>query len=153
MKKIILSTVAVSTMVLAGGDIAPVTQDNTSSWMDKFEKSVPVFAKTSKIKFSGQHYLGFVSKKENGASATNNFEMRRNYLQVKAYLFDDPKSYLRVTLDETSGNGSNDIRIKYAYLYLDNILANTGVEDIKTIINASNGKIEKIVKKLKLAAK
>jgi len=120
MKKIILSTVAVSTLVLAGGDVSPLS--------DKFMKSVPVFAKTSKIKFSGQHYLGFVSKNETSQARTSNFEMRRNYLQVKAYLFEEPKSYLRVTLDETTGNGDNTIRIKYAYLYLDNIFANTGVE-------------------------
>jgi hypothetical protein len=94
----------------------------------KYTKATPVFAKTSKIKFSGQHYLGFVSKKANGTSATNNFEMRRNYVQVKAYLFDDPKSYMRFTLDETTGNGDNRLRIKYAYLYLNNVLPYTGVE-------------------------
>jgi len=94
----------------------------------KYTKATPVFAKTSKLKFSGQHYLGFVSKNAVGSSATNNFEMRRNYLQVKAYLFDDPKSYMRVTLDETTGNGDNTLRIKYAYLYLNDILPYTGVE-------------------------
>ena len=130
MKKIVLSITAVASVALAGGDISPVAQAEmgTGSWMDKFEKSVPVFSKTSKLKFSGQHYLGYVYKNVNGESATNNFEMRRNYLQVKAYLFEEPKSYLRVTLDETTGNGDNTIRIKYAYLYLDNVLANTGVE-------------------------
>ncbi len=127
MKKILLSVAAIATVSMAGGDIAPQAQDN-GSWMDKFEKSVPVFAKTSKIKFSGQHYLGYVYKKVDGENATSNFEMRRNYLQVKAYLFEDPKSYLRVTLDETTGNGDNTIRIKYAYLYLNNVLPNTGVE-------------------------
>ncbi len=94
----------------------------------KYTKATPVFAKTSKLKFSGQHYLGFVSKKATGTSSTNNFEMRRNYLQVKAYLFDDPKSYLRVTLDETTGNGDNTLRFKYAYLYLNDVLPYTGVE-------------------------
>ncbi len=131
MKKIALSLAAIATVSMAGGDIAPMvssTQADEASWADKFMKSVPVFAKTSKIKFSGQHYLGFVNKKVDGKSSSSNFEMRRNYLQVKAYLFEDPKSYMRVTLDETTGNGDNTIRIKYAYLYLNNVLANTGME-------------------------
>jgi hypothetical protein len=87
-----------------------------------------IFSKASKIKFSGQHYLGFVSKNTKDEDTTNSFEMRRNYIQVKAYLFDDPKSYMRVTLDETTGNGDNTIRIKYAYLYLNEILPYTGLE-------------------------
>jgi len=85
-------------------------------------------AKASVLQFSGQHYLGFLSKRVKGSTTTNNFEMRRNYVQIKAYLFDDPKSYMRFTLDETTGNGDNTLRIKYAYLYLNNILPNTGVE-------------------------
>ncbi len=103
-------------------------EDRVEKLESKYEKATPVFAKTSKIKFSGQHYLGFVSNHPSNQPATNNFEMRRNYLQVKAYLFDDPKSYMRVTLDETTGNGDNRIRIKYAYLYLNNVLPFTGVE-------------------------
>jgi len=104
-------------------------QDTTIAKIEKESKSTPIFSKTSKIKFSGQHYLGFVSKNNtNGAGDTNNFEMRRNYIQVKAYLFDDPKSYMRVTLDETTGNGDNTLRLKYAYLYLNDVLPFTGVE-------------------------
>ncbi|RUM74819.1 MAG: hypothetical protein DSZ10_00995 [Sulfurovum sp.] len=103
-------------------------QAKSEAVSDVKKKATPVYAKTSKIKFSGQHYLGFVSKKVSGESRTNNFEMRRNYVQVKAYLFDDPKSYMRFTLDETTGNGDNTLRIKYAYLYLDNVLPYTGVE-------------------------
>ena len=106
-------------------------QDSKIAKKEAKKKDVSVFAKTSKLKFSGQHYLGFVSKNYNSSSNkdnTNGFEMRRNYIQVKAYLFEDPKSYMRVTLDETTGNGDNTIRIKYAYLYLNNILPFTGVE-------------------------
>ncbi len=118
MRKITLSTVAMSLLAIssinAGDTIVPIK---------KIKEDTPVFAKASKLKFSGQHYLGFVSNDGN-----SNFEMRRNYIQVKAYLFDDPKSYLRVTLDETTGNGDNTIRIKYAYLYLDEVLPYTGIE-------------------------
>jgi len=84
------------------------------------------------LKFSGTHYLGFVSDSE---SDTNEFETRRNYLQVKAYFKENPKDYMRVTLDtyqNTSDDGKDEgsweVRLKYAYLYLDNVLPFTGVE-------------------------
>ena len=105
------------------------------------EKETPVFSKTSKLKFSGKHYLGFVhGKNENLTAGTSNsyndFETRRNYLQVKGYFFDDPKSYMRITLDThqvkdngtTSNKGDWEVRLKYAYLYLNDILPFTGVE-------------------------
>jgi hypothetical protein len=108
-----------------------------------------VFAKASKLKFSGTHYLGYTYKDydsfmENGTAhkdsdSTGNFEMRRNYFQVKAYVLDDPKSYLRVTLDATYDQGKADdihdevddhadVYVKYAYIYLDEVLPYTGVE-------------------------
>ncbi len=101
---------------------------------------VPVKSKVSKLQFSGTHYLGYkysdggdVSKYKDSSSG---FETRRNYLQVKAYLFDDPKSYMRVTLDtfqntgEETGHDNNswEVRLKYAYLYLNEVLPFTGVE-------------------------
>lgn len=89
---------------------------------------VPVKSKTSMLQFSGQHYLGFVSKQNDVSDNENNFEMRRNYVQVKAFLFDDPKSYMRITVDETTGNGDNTLRLKYAYLFLNEVLPYTGVE-------------------------
>ena len=86
------------------------------------------------LKFSGTHYLGFVSDSA-GDYTDNYFETRRNYLQVKAYFKENPKDYMRVTLDtyhNTSDDGKDDgsweVRLKYAYLYLDNVLPNTGVE-------------------------
>jgi len=105
----------------------------------EMKKDTPVFAKASKLKFSGTHYLGFNYKKMSdknvvGNDTTGNFEMRRNYFQVKAHVLDDPKSYLRVTLDATysnstaDGEGHADAYVKYAYLYLDNVLPFTGVE-------------------------
>ena len=113
MKKIILSSLAALT--LASGAMAG--------------DSTPVFAKADKLKFSGTHYLGFTSKNVDGGDNTGSFEMRRNYFQVKAYLLEDPKDYLRVTLDATyDGNGEAYMYVKYAYLYLNEILPNTGVE-------------------------
>ncbi len=187
MKKIILSTVAITTLALTGAhantssDIADMkammkqmtqrlakleaenttlkaTQKKQAKVVKKVQarqttgknivpvatiekKDTPVFAKASKLKFSGTHYLGFVSgKSENhlaGTSSTyNDFETRRNYIQVKGYFFDDPKSYMRVTLDtdqvkdngNTSDKGNWEVRLKYAYVYLHDILPFTSVE-------------------------
>ena len=100
-----------------------------------------VFAHADKLKFSGLTYIGYkyndykddtdtVDYKDD----TSQFEIRRAYLQVKAYLLDDPKSYYRMTLDvhqdtkQDGLEGSMVVRVKYAYLYLDNVLPKTGVE-------------------------
>jgi len=81
------------------------------------------------LKFSGTHYLGFVSSSPEEGDATNDFETRRNYLQVKAYFKENPKDYARITLDtHNTSDGESNVRLKYAYLYLDNVLPNTGVE-------------------------
>jgi len=80
------------------------------------------------LKFSGTHYLGFVNKTDNNDDTTNKFETRRNYFQVKAYFKENPKDYMRITLDTHDSDGQSDVRLKYAYLYLDNVLPNTGVE-------------------------
>ena len=117
MKKVLLSLSALAMMssyAVAGGTFV--------------KSKVPV------LKFSGKHYLGFVSN-----DGDNKFETRRNYFQVKAYFKDHPKSYLRTTLDTHQVNDGRDItgkdldgtwnvRLKYAYLYLYNVLPNTGVE-------------------------
>ncbi len=86
-----------------------------------------VKSKVPVLKFSGTHYLGFVNSDNNG-DQTNKFETRRNYLQVKAYFKENPKDYMRITLDTHDHDGESGVRLKYAYLYLDNILPNTGVE-------------------------
>lgn len=115
MKKIIFSTLAALTL---------------SSTILNASETTPVFAKASKLKFSGVHYLGFTYKDKN-SEKTQNFEVRRNYLQVKAYLLENPKSYLRVTLDtsyDAKNDGHADIYAKYMYLYMDSVLPNTGVE-------------------------
>lgn len=121
-------------------------QDETKELAEKYKKAAPVYAKAEKLKFSGLHYLGFVSNSadymDGSSSSSSYFETRRNYLQVKAYLFDSPKSYMRVTLDthqvrnsinddssiKFGNTGDWEVRLKYAYLYLDNILPHTGVE-------------------------
>ena len=102
--------------------------------VEKIEKHTTVKSKAPVLKFSGKHYLGFVSDSA-GDETENYFETRRNYLQVKAYFADNPKNYMRVTLDtfqntkgEDKDYGSWEVRLKYAYLYLDNVLPFTGVE-------------------------
>jgi len=121
MKKVLLSVIAMATltsMATAGESVV--------------KSKVPV------LKFSGTHYLGFVSSEQDG-DRSNKFETRRNYLQVKSYMKDNKKSYMRLTLDthqlddgrETVGkdlDGSWNVRLKYAFLYLDEVLPNTGIE-------------------------
>jgi len=116
-------------------------QDSTFAKVNiKQKKQVPIFSKASKLKFSGTHFLGYknVNSANNrtGEKSYTGFETRRNYLQVKAYFFDDPKSYMRLTLDtfentddgKNNSNGSIETRVKYAFLYLNEILPYTGVE-------------------------
>jgi len=89
-------------------------------------KGTLVKSKVPVLKFSGKHYLGFVSDGEKG---TNKFETRRNYIQVKGYFEEGAKDYFRITLDtHHEAGGDWKVRLKYAYLYLDNVLPFTGVE-------------------------
>jgi len=96
----------------------------------KSEKETPVFSKASKLKFSGLTYFGYTNTDyENGSESGNDFAIRRAYLQLKAYLMDDPKSYYRITFDlDKDGTGDEKVRAKYAYVYLNDILPYTGVE-------------------------
>jgi len=117
-------------------------QDSVIAKKESKKKETPVFAKASKLKFSGLHYLGyrFRDSSVDGADASQ-FETRTNDHQVKAYFFDDPKSYMRMTLDtfqetdtvdakgeSADGTGSWMLRLKYAYIYLNEVLPYTGVE-------------------------
>ncbi|WP_310439131.1 hypothetical protein [Sulfuricurvum sp.] len=119
-----------------------------SEYQDKMSKYVNVKSKAKSLEFSGTHYLGFTTAEPETKSSTkgrsSGFEMRRNYVQVKAYFND--KDYARVTLDTTKelasspgvdageeqktsqGGGYADVFVKYAYLYLDKVLPYTGVE-------------------------
>ena len=158
MKRIVLSTVAALAVAstLSASALTLYTDESTGQVftqpgegrveMGEFTEKTKdqasftsVSAKASKLKFSGTHYLGYTYTDESSLSAadggpkaqvnTGNFEMRRNYVQVKAYFLEDPKSYARVTLDATySGDGHADVYVKYAYLYLNDVLPFTGVE-------------------------
>lgn len=120
-----------------------------SEYQDKMKKYVNVKSKAKTLEFSGTHYLGYTMVSPETQSATKGdsagFEMRRNYVQVKGYFNDT--DYVRVTMDSTKelassvgtsqdgndlktaqGGGYADVFIKYAYLYLDNVLPYTGVE-------------------------
>ena len=109
-----------------------VTNEETAAHVEKFAKASVVKSKVPVLKFSGKHYLGFVADSEKDR---NKFETRRNYIQVKGYFGEDSKDYFRVTLDtfqnyddDGKDKGSWEVRLKYAYLYLDNVLPFTGVE-------------------------
>ena len=119
MKKVIAGTLAALSLTTAVATAA---------------EPVEWYSHASKLKFSGLTYIGLTTKdfKENTPTPKadeTNFEIRRAYFQVKAYLLDDPESYYRVTFDMHQ-NGEDDmvIRAKYAYLYYNNILPATGVE-------------------------
>lgn len=117
-------------------------------------KESSVFSKAKSLEFSGTHYFGYTSADPKttaaGADASTDpattvpvgddtaryaarssgFELRRNYVQVKGFFND--KDYWRVTMDATKELASSksyaDVFVKYAYLYLDNVLPYTGVE-------------------------
>jgi hypothetical protein len=109
MKKVLLSAIVIATVSTAGESVV--------------KSHVPV------LKFSGTHYLGYINSSPDEGDSTNKFETRRNYLQVKAYMKENPKDYMRITLDtHDSSEGESNVRLKYAYLYLDNVLPNTGIE-------------------------
>jgi hypothetical protein len=107
----------------------------------EIKNATQITSKSPTVEMSGTHYLGFTSKDTNQAGVAgqrkNGFETRRNYIQTKAYFKENPKDYVRVTLDtyrdgSTAENGTtkgySDVILKYAYLYLDEVLPFTGVE-------------------------
>jgi len=114
MKKITLSLAAVA--LLATGLSAGDTK---------------VSSKAEKLKFNGTHYFGYVYTNYDNEDSQDGgqFEMRRNYFQVKAYMNDT--DFFRITLDSKQDSdidgGSWVTRYKYAYLYLQ-LSDNTGIE-------------------------
>jgi len=139
----VMNAMQVASQTVNSTDKKEIKEEIKAELKEEMKKDTPVFAKSSKLKFSGTHYLGYNYKsykdKHNTVNPTGldkkhsegNFELRRNYLQVKAYLFEDPKSYFRVTLDtvyDRSHDDHADIYAKYAYIYLDDVLPFTGVE-------------------------
>ena len=110
-------------------------QDSVTAKKESKDKSVAWYTHADKLKFGGLTYLGYTHTdfKDDAINDTNKFEMRRAYVQIKAYLLEDPKSYFRVTLDmehvtSDATAGDYNVRFKYAYLYLNEILPYTGVE-------------------------
>ena len=146
MKKIVLSAIATLTLGSATASAVDLYQDANGQVFTSAaegrtlveDKSISVFAKSSKFKFSGLTYLGYTYKDFdakladgtiNAKKDTSEFEIRRAYFQLKAYLLDDPKSYYRITFDISKDvTGDEKVRAKYAFLYLNNILPATGVE-------------------------
>jgi len=97
--------------------------------MAKALKATKVFSKVPKLKFNGVHYLGYhyTDYDDKSKDDLSRFETRRNYFQVKAYW--NKHDYARLTLDtHQQSNGDWVARLKYGYLYLSNVLPNTGVE-------------------------
>ena len=172
MKKIVLSTLVA--LSIASGASAADTQFYSDANGQVFttpadgrtavpmKKEVSWTSNASSLDFSMLAYIGFVNNdyRDNSATGANkpdnaDFEARRMYFQVKAYLLEDPKSYFRVTYDvynpsqvsytststttpsvgtatttTTTSTTSNyyAAMVKYAYLYLDKILPFTDIE-------------------------
>ena len=88
-----------------------------------------------KLKFGGELYIGYINQvrrsfqgQDESPYNLSEFQLRRGYLTVKAFMFPNPKDYVRVTTDISSSTGDKTFRVKYAYLYLADILPHTGVE-------------------------
>ncbi|MGB3961515.1 MAG: hypothetical protein WBK95_04715 [Sulfurimonas sp.] len=152
MKKIVLSALAALTLgsiAATADDVKFYTDANGQVFTTPAEgrtelvsKETPVFMKGVKLEFSGTHYFGLTSAaptttetvaggdQSKYPETSTGFEMRRNYVQVKAFFND--KDYFRVTLDATKELASTTSYaypfVKYAYLYLDEVLPFTGTE-------------------------
>lgn len=148
MKKIVLSALIAATV---GSVAASATQFYVDANGQVFttagegrvaleSKETAWYSHAEKLKFNALAYLGYTNTdyRESGVEDTSKFELRRIYFQVKAHLMDDPKSYLRVTMDATTKANDDSVSdqkeeyqaviLKYAYLYLNEILPTTGVE-------------------------
>ena len=139
MKKTVMSAVAALTLGTLSANAVDLYQDaNGQVFTSKAEgrtlikdKSVSVFSKADKLKFSGLTYIGATVNNFDtaGKDTTAQMEIRRAYFQLKAYFMEDPKSYYRVTFDMSKDvTGDEKLRAKYAYVYLNAVLPATGVE-------------------------
>jgi len=145
MKKIVLSALAALTLgsVAANAGVTKLYQDangqvftQPAEGRSEIKESTPLFSHTDKLKFSMLSYIGYTyddykadTAKVDYKDDTSDFEIRRAYFQVKAYLLDDPKSYYRITFDVSKDvTGDEKVRAKYAYLYLNDVFTHTGVE-------------------------
>lgn len=147
MKKIILSALAAMTLGSVAANALDLYQDANGQVFTSAaegrtlvkDKEPTLASHASKLKFSGLTYIGYKFDDYNSDTNkddTSQFEIRRAYFQLKAYLLEDPKSYYRVTFDvhqDSKSNGDTTdgdmlLRVKYAYLYLNEVLPFTGVE-------------------------
>jgi len=146
MKKIVLSALAALTLgsVAANAAALKLYQDANGQVFTQagegrtlVKTPTSVFSHADKLKFDGQAFIGYkyTNYANSATQDTQDFEIRRGYFQLKAYLLDDPKSYYRVTFDLTresaptaNTNGSMIVRAKYAYLNLNEVLPATSLE-------------------------
>jgi len=146
MNKIVLSAFAAFTLgaVAANATALKLYQDANGQVFTQagegrtlIKTPTSVFSHADKLKFDGQAFIGYkyTDYDDDAQQDTQDFEVRRGYFQLKAYLLDDPKSYYRVTMDLTreksttaNTNGSMIVRAKYAYLNLNNVLPVTSLE-------------------------
>jgi hypothetical protein len=146
MKKIVLSALAALTLgsVAANAGDLKLYQDANGQVFTQagegrtaLKTPTSVFSNADKFKVSGQVFVGYKYTNYDDYANTavesdQGFEVRRGYFQVKAYLLDDPKSYYRVTFDMKQNTnfdgGSLDVRAKYAYLNLNEVLPATSFE-------------------------
>lgn len=145
MKKIMLSSLALFAFASGAQAATKFYTDANGQVFTKpgegrteLKSPTPWYTHADKLKFGVQAFLGYkFSDYDKYTSTTttvdkasdSRFEVRRAYFQVKAYLLEDPKSYYRVTFDVSKDvTGDEKVRAKYAYLYINNILPNTGVE-------------------------
>ncbi len=141
MRKAFLSGLAVLALTSGANATKLYVDDEGRVWTKpkdnrkELKGQTPWFSKADKLKFSVLTYLGYrysdFDKLADGSDVQNRgeFEIRRAYFQVKAYLLDDPKSYYRVTFDISKDVvGDEKVRAKYAYLYLNEVLPSTGLE-------------------------
>jgi len=146
MKKIVLSSLVALTLgsVAANAGATKLYQDENGQVFTKggegrtaIKTATSVFSKADKLKFSGQAFIGYKHTSydnylTSSPQSDQQFEIRRGYLQLKAYLLDDPKSYYRITFDlknnSTFDTNSLAVRAKYAYLNLNEVLPATSFE-------------------------
>ncbi|SFV74637.1 hypothetical protein MNB_SM-3-528 [hydrothermal vent metagenome] len=136
-----LGTVAINADTLklyqdANGQLYTQAGENRTL-VKTIKDSTPVFSHADKLKFNGQAFIGYKATKYDsyqGSTPESDqaFQIRRGYFQLKAYLLDDPKSYYRVTFDVKNNpnfdTNSLDVRAKYAYVNLNEVLPSTSLE-------------------------
>lgn len=171
MKKIILSTVAASLLTVSFGyasstddmsleeRVALLEDKEAEAYEKKKNEAILKKSKVSMLEFSGVHYFGLTSAEANTmvsipggdqakyADTSTGFEMRRNYLQVKAFI--NEKDYFRVTLDATKELGSNEVikvAIPAADLNGDGDTKDPGEEYKPSVTQTRNGYANAFVK-------